>query len=134
MSTDSTATGTFEIEEQWDEVYDDAEGARLGRTRLTKRFAGDLTATSVVDMLGVSLPADGEFQGAAYVAVERVTGSLGDRKGSFVLTHVAGQAHGMKVAVVPGSGTGDLRGITGEVTIARAEDGSHTYTFRHSGF
>ncbi|HEU5471463.1 MAG TPA: DUF3224 domain-containing protein [Actinophytocola sp.] len=132
MSTKLVASGTFEIGEWDEEVFDDGAGARLGRTRLTKTFAGDLEATSVVHMLAVSVPVDGDLQGVAYVAVERVTGTLGGRTGGFVLTHVAGEAHGMKVAVVPGSGTGDLRGITGECTLVRHANGSHTYAFDYA--
>jgi hypothetical protein len=104
----------------------------LGRTRLTKTFAGDLRAISVVTMLGVSLPVDGKPQGVAYVALERVTGNLNGREGSFVLTHIAGAAHGMTVSVVPGSGTGDLSGISGEFVLERHADGSHTYTFDYA--
>ena len=131
--TTTQATGTFEIDSWDDQIYDDAEGAKLGRTRLTKTFQGDLVGTSVVDMTGVSVPAEdtGEFQGVAYVAVEKVTGSVHGRKGGFVLTHVAGAAHGMKVAVVPGSATGELRGLTGEIRIDRHEDGSHNYTLEY---
>jgi hypothetical protein len=129
-STRTRAAGTFEVDSWEDEVLDEGAGAKVGRARLRKTFAGDLTGTSVVDMLGVSVPGeDGEFQGVAYVAVERVRGSVHGRDGGFVLTHAAGAAHGMTVAVVPGSGDGALAGITGELSITRAEDGSHTYTF-----
>ena len=132
MSTRTIAKGTFEVGEWQEEIFDEAEGATLGRTRLTKTFTGDLRATSVVTMLAVSVPVDGEPQGVAYVAVERVTGNLHGKEGTFVLTHVAGEAHGMKVAVVPGSGTGDLRGISGEFVLQRHDDGSHTYLFDYA--
>jgi Protein of unknown function (DUF3224) len=127
------AKGTFEIG-SWDErIFHEGERVRLGRTRLTKTFQGDLVGTSEVEMLGVHVPVGGEFQGAAYVAVERVTGSLHGRSGGFVLTHVAGEAHGMTVAVVPGSGSGDLEGLTGEIRIVRHADGSHEYTLDYQG-
>lgn len=134
MSTSETtktqAAGSFEIGEWDDETFDEHPGAKLGRVRLTKTFTGDMVGTSEVHMLAVSTPTEkDEFQGAAYVAVERVTGSVHGRDGGFVLTHIAGEAHGMKVAVVPGSGIGELSGITGEVVITRHEDGAHTYTF-----
>jgi hypothetical protein len=131
-TTESTtrAAGSFEIGEWEDETFDDQPGAKLGKVRLTKTFSGDLEATSVVNMLAVSTPTEGdEFQGAAYVAVERVHGAVHGRRGGFVLTHTAGEVHGMKVAVVPGSGTGELTGITGEIVISRHDDGSHTYVF-----
>ncbi|HEU5107638.1 MAG TPA: DUF3224 domain-containing protein, partial [Micromonosporaceae bacterium] len=123
MSTTTIASGTFEIGEWDEEIYDESAGTRLGRTRLTKTFAGDLRGTSVVNMLAVSLDVDGQPQGAAYVAVERVIGTLHGRQGSFVLTHIAGEAHGHRVSVVPGSGTADLRGISGELVIERHPDG-----------
>lgn len=130
-STKTQATGTFEID-SWNEepLFHDDAGAKLGRTRLTKTFAGDLVGTSVVEMTAVSVPVDGAdpFQGAAYVALERIEGSLQGNSGSFVVAHIASEPHGMKVAVIPGSGTGELSGITGELAIARHEDGSHTYT------
>jgi hypothetical protein len=131
MSTVRTqAAGSFEIGEWDDETFDDQPGAKLGKVRLTKTFTGDIVGSSVVNMLAVSTPTEGdEFQGAAYVAVERLNGTVHGRDGGFVLTHTAGEAHGMKVAVVPGSGTGQLKGITGEIVISRHEDGSHTYTF-----
>ncbi|HEV2778164.1 MAG TPA: DUF3224 domain-containing protein [Actinophytocola sp.] len=118
------ATGTFDITSWDEEAYDERDGVTLGRARLAKTFHGDLTATSEVELLAVHVGGEG----AAYVAVERVTGSLHGRRGGFVLTHAAGQAHGMTVAVVPGSATGELSGLTGAITIVRHEDGSHEYS------
>lgn len=129
METRIKAAGTFEIDAWEDDVYGDGEDVKLSRVRLTKTFAGDLVGTSEVHMLAVSTPAGEEFQGAAYVAAEKVTGSLNGRAGAFVLVHAASEPHGMKVAVIPGSGSGELKGITGEIAISRHEDGSHTYTF-----
>ena len=131
METKIKASGTFEIDSWNDDVYDDGADAKLSRVHLTKTFAGDLVGTSSVDMLAVSTPAEGgeAYQGAAYVAAERFTGSVHGRAGGFVLVHAAGAAHGMKVAVVPGSASGELAGLTGEIAISKHEDGSHTYTF-----
>jgi hypothetical protein len=131
MSEAQQATGTFEIDSWNDEIYDKGDGASLGRTRLTKVFSGDLVGRSAVDLLAVSVPVAGseEQQGAAYVAVERFTGSVRGRSGGFVLTHVASRAQGMSVSVVDGSADGELAGLTGTLHISRHEDGSHTYTF-----
>lgn len=133
METKTEASGTFEIDSWNDETYDDGVDAKLSTARLTKIFAGDLVGTSTVTMLAVSVPAEEseEYQGTAYVATERFTGSVHGRAGGFVLVHVASAPHGMKVAAVPGSGSGDLAGITGELAINRHEDGSHTYTFEY---
>jgi hypothetical protein len=135
METKTRAVGTFEIDSWSDETYDDGVDAKLSRAQLTKIFAGDLVGTSVVHMLAVSVPAEGseEFQGAAYVATERFTGSLHGREGGFVLVHTASAPHGMTVAVVPGSASGELAGLTGELEITKHEDGSHTYLARLSG-
>lgn len=131
METRTKAAGTFEIDEWNDDVYDDGADVKLSRVHLTKTFAGGLVGTSSVHMLAVSTPVEGaeEFQGSAYVAAEKVTGSLHGRKGGFVLVHAASEPHGMKVAVIPGSAFGELAGLTGELVISRHEDGSHTYAF-----
>jgi len=129
METKTQARGTFTVDSWSDETYDDGVDAKLGRARLTKTFAGDLVGTSSVEMLAVSLPGSGgEFEGAAYVAVERFTGSVHGRAGGFVLIHRAA-ADGMKVSVVAGSGSGELASVTGEIAISKHADGSHTYTF-----
>jgi uncharacterized protein DUF3224 len=135
METRTRAAGTFEIDSWSDETYDDGADVKLSKAHLTKIFAGDLIGTSVVDMLAVSIPAEGnnEFQGAAYVATERFTGSVHGRAGGFVLVHTASAPHGMTVAVVPGSASGELAGLTGELAITKHEDGSHTYLARLSG-
>ena len=69
---------------------------------------------------------------AGYVALERVTGTLKGRTGSFVLQHSATMTRGApkaSIAVVPDSGTGELQGISGTMTITVAGDGSHSYEF-----
>lgn len=125
------ATGTFEVG-SWDEdAYHEEPAVRLSRTRLTKRFTGDLVGTGVVDMLAVSLPVEGgEYEGAAYVAVERITGSVHGRSGSFVATHRT-RGRSLAVVIVPDSGSGELCGIAGEIEIVRHADGSHSYTLSY---
>ncbi|MFG1921404.1 DUF3224 domain-containing protein [Cryptosporangium sp. NPDC048952] len=86
---------------------------------LTKTFTGDVEATSTVRMLTVDQ--------TAYVAVERITGSVQGRKGSFVLLHTATQEEA-RWQVVAGSGTDELAGLTGTAVLTRHEDGSHTFT------
>ena len=101
-----------------------AEG--LARYSIDKQIHGDLEATSKGEMLSGGDP----HQGAAgYVAIERVTGTLNGRHGSFALQHSAtmdASGHKMTVIVVPGSGTGDLKGIAGVFTI-KIENGQHLY-------
>ena len=95
------------------------------KASIVKTFAGDLAATSTVEMLSVRA---GE-EGAGYVALERIVGTLDGLAGTFALLHMgtmSGGDHWAKWPVVPGSGTGQLRGISGEAVIDIAPDGSHT--------
>jgi hypothetical protein len=110
------AQGTFDIDSELEPPYDELEGVVLARATIDKRFAGPLIATSRVHMLGARTPG----QGAAYVALERITGALDGRRGSFVVTHVGvidRGASSLTIAIVPDSGTGELAGIAGSMTI-----------------
>jgi Protein of unknown function (DUF3224) len=101
-----------------------AEG--LGRFSIDKQIRGDLEATSKGEMFSGGDPKSGV---AGYVAIEVVTGTLVGKHGSFALQHSATMdASGpkMSVIVVPGSGTGELKGIAGTFTI-RIEGGQHFY-------
>lgn len=103
----------------------------LGRLRIDKTFSGDLSATSIGEMLTAGTHTKGS---AAYVAIEQVTGSLGGRSGSFVLRHVGNMNRGMPellVSVVPDSGTGELIGLAGTLTIS-ITDGKHGYAFDYT--
>jgi len=107
-----------------------AEAANLGRMSLDKEFHGDLEATSQGEMLSLLDRATGS---GGYVAMERVTGKLGGREGSFVLQHNATMDRGqpsLQIAVVPGSGTGELAGVSGTMAI-RIESGQHFYDFEY---
>ncbi|MGC4813213.1 DUF3224 domain-containing protein [Micromonospora sp. DT228] len=127
----SKAGGTFEVTSFEPEVLDEGPGAALGRARVTKTFQGGLAGTGTVTMLSVT---DNEGSPAAYVAVERFTGELDGRKGSFVLQHSAPGSHGEQLAirVVPGTGSGDLAGIAGEFEIIQSDDGSHSYVLEYT--
>jgi hypothetical protein len=106
-----------------------ARTANLGRLSIDKQFHGDLEASGKGEMLATQTEVKGS---AGYVALERVTGKLQGRTGSFVLQHSATMKRGTpesSVTVVPDSGTGELRGITGTMTLIVAPDGSHSYEF-----
>lgn len=103
-----------------------AEG--IGRFSINKTIHGDLNATTIGEMFTGGDPKQGA---AGYVAIEFVTGTLGGKYGNFALQHFAtmdGKGPAMQVIVVPGSGTGELKGIEGTFTI-RAENGQHFYEF-----
>jgi hypothetical protein len=122
------ATGTFAVTLNPLPAYAAAEGSPLGRMSIDKAFAGDLTGTSQGEMLTAGTAVKGS---AAYVAIERVTGTLGGRAGSFVLHHTGVMNRGvphLTITVVPDSGTGDLMGLTGTLAII-ITDGKHSYEF-----
>jgi hypothetical protein len=106
-----------------------AEG--LGRFSIDKQIHGDLEATSKGEMFSAGNPREGA---AGYVAIEMVTGALGGKQGSFALQHLGTMdASGpkMQVIVVPGSGTGELKGIGGTFTIHN-DKGAHSYDFDYT--
>lgn len=106
-----------------------AEG--LARFSIDKRIHGDLEATTKGEMVSGGDPEQGA---AGYVAIEVVTGVLQGRRGSFALQQFAtmdSSGPKMTVVVVPGSGTGEFKGITGRFTITIA-DGRHSYDLEYS--
>lgn len=107
---------------------DKADGSTLGRYSLDKQYHGDLEAMSKGEMLTAGSSVKGS---AGYVAMERVSGTLNGRKGTFVLQHTGTMNRGtssLTVSVVPDSGTDQLAGLTGTMTIIIA-DGKHSYEF-----
>ena len=105
---------TFTIK-SWDEkAYNEMEGApKLTRARVTKSYQGDLEGEGKLEYLMMYCTAGS----ASFVGLERVTGNFGGRSGSFVLQHSGTFDDGVAkviLSVVPGSGTGDLRGMRGE--------------------
>ncbi len=124
------AEGTFQIKVvPQPSDSDPARRAGLGRLSLDKHYSGTLEATGYGEMLAEG---GGARQDGAYVALERVTGSLAGRSGSFALVHRALLRNNVPqdwtVVVVPGSGTGELAGLEGTLQI-RVEDGTHRYRF-----
>ncbi len=121
-----TARGTFEIKLNPLTPYNMAEGALLGRMSIDKLFHGELEASSQGEMLSAGTTVQGS---AGYVAIERVTGTLAGRRGSFVLQHTGLMARGapsLTVTVVPDSGTEEFAGLTGTMAII-IEKGKHMY-------
>jgi hypothetical protein len=124
------ATGTFEVKLTPQEAETGADPT-LGRLAIEKTFQGDLEATS----WGQMLTARTSIQGSAgYVAIERVTGSLHGRPGSFTLQHSGIMTRGepqLTISVVPDSGSGELEGISGRIAI-QIEAGKHSYEFEYT--
>lgn len=126
MSTQ--ASGTFEVKLAPQTQYEES----VGRLSIDKQFHGDLEATSKGEMLAVS---SSSVKGSAgYVAMEQVSGTLHGRSGNFALQHSGLMTRGaaeLSVTVVPDSGTGQLVGLSGRMTI-EISDGKHSYAFEYS--
>ena len=125
------ANGSFDVKLQPLGAYNQDEGAGLARMSIDKQFHGELDATSKGEMLSAMSAVQGS---AGYVAIERVTGTLGGRKGSFVLQHNATMTRGapyLNIIVVPDSGSGELTGLTGSMKII-IENGRHSYEFDYA--
>lgn len=123
--------GEFEVKLASLPTYDTAEGSPLGRRSIDKRFHGDLDAMSVGEMLAAGTAVKGS---AGYVAIERVTGTLQGKSGTFVLQHSGTMNRGepsLVVTVVPDSGTGELTGLSGTMGIEIAP-GKHFYQFEYT--
>ena len=121
------ATAPFTVDSMDDEeLVEQDPGIRYARARLAKTFHGDLNGRSTVEMLS----ARAESGSAGYVALERIEGSLHGRTGSFALLHIAtmsGDGQWGRWLICPGSGAGELAGISGEGRIDIAPDGAHTF-------
>jgi hypothetical protein len=110
----------------WEPMAEDSdEIADIARARIRKEFAGEMTGTSVANAILYQTPA----QSGGYCAIERITGRIGEREGSFVVQHSGirdangkGPFYG---DVVPGSGTGDFEGVTGTMQIGQGESGEY---------
>ena len=127
----SVARGRFEVKLSPQSLADSTADPSLGRLAIDKQFHGALQGSSRGEMLSARTPVN---DSAGYVAIERVTATLDGRNGTFVLQHSGtmnrGQQH-LTVTVVPDSGTGDLVGLTGTMSI-RIADGKHFYELQYS--
>ena len=120
------ASGPFEVSLKPLPMDNEPGSDLLGRMSIEKQFRGDLEGTSKGQMLtgGTAIK-----NSAGYVAIERVTGSLRGRKGSFILQHTGLMNRGapsLAITVVPDSGTDQLEGLKGTMTI-NIEAGKHSY-------
>lgn len=125
------ASGTFEVRLSPQAAEDKVGDPSVGRMSLDKEFHGDLQGVSKGQMLAVRTATEGS---AGYVAMERVIGSLGGRKGAFALQHSGTMRRGaptLLVTVIPDSGTGELAGLEGTMTIVIL-DGKHLYEFDYT--
>jgi hypothetical protein len=125
-----TARGTFEVKVT-PEPQGDSAGGPFDRLLIDKQFHGELEATSKVQMLATRKAVEGS---GGYVALELVTGKLNGKRGSFILQHKGAMSKGvylLDVTVVPDSGTDELAGVAGAMTII-IEGGKHSYNFEYT--
>jgi hypothetical protein len=126
------ARGTFDVRLTPQKADShEAESANLGRMSIDKQFHGDLEGASKGEMLSTMSAVAGS---AGYVAMERVTGTLHGQRGTFVLQHTGTMTRGvpqLSVTVVPDSGTDDLLGISGAMTIT-IEGKKHFYELEYT--
>jgi hypothetical protein len=132
MTTTLHARGTFDVTVSPLDPEDTAEGSTVGRFALDKRYHGPLDAAAKGQMLTAGSAA---VRGsAAYAAVERVTGTIDGRRGSFALVHrgvMGGGTEELLITVVPDSGSGALTGLAGTLSITIV-DGQHHYDFAYT--
>lgn len=133
MTTTQRAVGTFSVQmKPQGESAAVPEGTTpLGRMSLDKTFSGDMAGSSAGEMLTAVTPTSGS---AGYVAIERFTGTVHGKQGSFVMQHsgTMSKSGGQQLAitVVPDSGSGALRGIEGRFLL-KIEPGQHHYTLEY---
>lgn len=128
MTMTRNARGTFTVKMQ---PLTPAPAEGLARFSIDKVIEGDLNGTTKGEMFSGGDPKQGA---AGYVAIEVVTGALDGKHGSFVLAHLATMDQSgpkMTVVVVPGSGTGELKGIAGTFDIQIA-NGQHSYVLEYT--
>lgn len=119
--------GTFEVKMT---PRDLGENAAVGVMDLDKKYSGPLNASGSGEMLAMQSGVEGS---AGYTAMERVTGELDGKDGSFALMHFGIMDRGtptLTIKIVPDSGTGDLNGISGEMNII-IENGEHLYELEY---
>lgn len=125
----SHATGTFDVKITPVQPAPDAAPDAPGRMLLSKTFHGGIEGAGIGEMLATMAPE----RSGAYVAMERVTGSVDGLTGSFALVHrglMDKGAQNLSIAIVPGSGTGDLTGIAGVFHLT-IDGGEHRYDLEY---
>lgn len=126
-----TAHGTFDVNLTPQTQDASPDTPKLGRLLLDKVFRGDLDGRSKGQMLSAGTNIENS---AGYVAIEFVTGKLHGRRGTFALQHNATMTRGegkLNIIVVPDSGTDELTGLSGQMSID-ISDGKHAYTFEYT--
>ncbi len=127
----ATARGSFEVKIAPPEALSSPpDGAQLFKRGLVKQYSGDMNGNAIGEMQFAGQPQIGE---AAYTALESFVGQVHGRQGSFALAHLglmSGGKQDLRIAIVPGSGLGELAGISGDLQL-RIEGGAHFYELNY---
>jgi hypothetical protein len=120
------ASAPFTNDRYDEEPYAEAEGAELSRVHISRTFTGELEGESTAELMIAK--SEG---GGGYVGHDRISGTLQGQSGSFVFQHtglMGPEGVTNSGTIVPGTGTGDLEGITGEGTMLADDEGNHILT------
>ncbi len=123
------ATAPFTNDRYDEEPYGEGEGVELYRVHISRSFSGDLTGESIAEIL-IS-KSEG---GGGYTGQDLITGTLSGKAGSFVIQHggiLSPDGVTNSGTIVPGTGAGELEGITGQATLLAGEEGNHTLTIEY---
>jgi Protein of unknown function (DUF3224) len=123
------ASAPFTNDRYDEEPYGEAEGTELSRVHISRTFRGDLEGESTAELMIAK--SEG---GGGYIGHDRITGALGGRSGAFVFQHggiMGPEGVSNTGTIVPGTGTGELEGISGDGTMLADEDGNHTLTLSY---
>jgi hypothetical protein len=123
------ASAPFTNDRYDEEAYAEADGVELTRVHISRTFTGDLEGESMAELMIAK--SEG---GGGYVGHDRIAGTLGGMTGTFVFQHtgiMGPDGITNTGTVVPGSGTGELEGITGEGTMLADDAGNHTLTLTY---
>jgi uncharacterized protein DUF3224 len=123
------ATAPFTNDRYDEEPYGEAEGTELSRVHISRTFTGGLEGESTAEIMIAK--SEG---GGGYVGHDRISGRLNGKAGSFVFQHggiMSQEGVSNNGTIVPGTGTDELTGITGEGTMLADEDGNHTLTLEY---
>jgi hypothetical protein len=123
------ATAPFTNDRYDEEPYGEGEGVELTRVHISRTFSGDLEGSSTAEILIAK--SEG---GGGYLGHDLITGTLDGRAGGFVIQHggiMGPEGITNTGTIVPGTGSGELEGITGEGTLLADEEGNHTLTLEY---
>jgi hypothetical protein len=112
-----------------EEAYAEADGVELSRVHISRSFSGDLAGESTAELMIAK--SEG---GGGYLGHDRIRGNLAGKTGSFVFQHtgvMGPEGITNTGTIVPGTGTGELEGITGEGTMLADDEGNHTFTLTY---